>query len=82
MKTFREYLAEINKLAKDFPQSLDYQVIYSHDDEDNEFQRVINKPSLCQLENPKQKSYRNLELVGFYNEDDIVEKDCNAVIIN
>ncbi len=83
MITFGEYLRNMNKFAEMHPESLDYQVIYSHDDEGNEYQRVLtNTPSLVQLEDPNQKSYRNLEVLGFDCEDDINIEDCNAVIIN
>lgn len=82
MIKLKDYLQSLNELVKEFPEALEYQVIYSHDDEGNEYQRVVNFPSISQLESPEQKSYRNLELVGFYNGDDIIREDCNAVIIN
>ena len=84
MLLLKDYLENLNKFVKEFPEALEYQVIYSHDDEGNEYQRVINEPTLCQLEEPNQKSYRFLELVGFYDNNcmNIDRKDCNAVIIN
>ena len=84
MKTVKELIEELQQLVLLKPECENYQIIYSHDDEGNEYQRVINKLCLCQLENPEQKSYRFLELVGFYanDENDIMLEDCNAVIIN
>lgn len=80
MITVKELISNLQELIKLKPECENYQVIYSHDDEGNEYQRVINTPNLVQLKNPNQKSYRFLELVGHYN--DISLKDCNAVIIN
>lgn len=80
--TVKDLLNNIQKLIKLKPECLDYQIIYSHDDEGNEYQRIINEPTLCQLEDSNQKSYRNLELIGFFNNEDILLEDCNAVIIN
>lgn len=82
MITVKQLIKNLQELVKLKPECENYQIIYSHDDEGNEYQRVINEPNLCQLENPNQESYRFLELVGFLNNDDIVLKDCNAVIIN
>jgi len=82
MQTVKQLIENLQSLVKNYPECENYQIIYSHDDEGNEYQRVINKPSLCQLENPHQKSYRFLELVGFLNDEDVVRKDCNAVNIN
>jgi hypothetical protein len=80
MITVKQLISDLQELIKLKPECENYQVIYSHDDEGNEYQRVINNPNLVQLENPYQKSYRFLELVDYY--DDISLKDCNAVIIN
>ncbi len=80
MITVKELISNLQELIKLKPECENYQVIYSHDDEGNEYQRVINTPNLVQLKNPNQKSYRFLELVDYY--DDISLKDCNAVIIN
>lgn len=82
MITVKQLIKNLQELVKLKPECENYQIIYSHDDEGNEYQRVVNEPSLCQLESPNQQNYRNLELVGFLNNDDIVLEDCNAVIIN
>ena len=80
--TVKDLINSLQKLIEEFPECENYQIIYSHDDEGNEYQRVINTPTLCQIENPLQKSYRFLEVVGYYNNKDIVKEDCNAVMIN
>lgn len=82
MITVKQLIKNLQELIKLKPECENYQIIYSHDNEGNEYQRVINEPSLCQLENPNQESYRFLELVGFLNGEDIALEDCNAVIIN
>jgi hypothetical protein len=38
--TFEEYLSSLNKIAKEKPETLKYIVVYSHDDEGNNFQKV------------------------------------------
>ena len=84
MITVKELIDTLQTLLKKYPGCENYQIIYSHDDEGNEYQRVINIPGLVQLHDPNQESYRFLELVGFYDEesDEISLEDCNAVIIN
>ena len=84
MITFRRYLKELNEFANKYPQSLDCRVIYSRDDEGNEYQEVVNDiPIFVQLENPNARQYRNLEIVGFFELDDSISiEDCNAVLIN
>lgn len=82
MILFKQYLETLQEIAKKFPETLEFPVIYSHDDEGNEYQRVVNEPVLCQIENPEQKSYRNLEFIGIEDDDDINKKDCNALLIN
>ena len=82
MRKLKDYIKELTQLIENYPECAEYQVIYSHDDEGNEYQRVVNSPTLCQLHDPNQKSYRDLELVGYALEDDIAIEDCNAVVIN
>lgn len=84
MITVKQLIENLQNLVEKYPECENYQIIYSHDDEGNEYQRVINEPGLVQLDDPNQESYRFLELVGHFDEesDDIDLKDCNAVIIN
>jgi hypothetical protein len=78
--TFREYLKSLRELARDYPEKLDCPVIYSHDDEGNEYQKVNQFPALVQIENINEDRF--LELTGFHNDTNITFKDCNAIIIN
>lgn len=49
-------VGDLKKYLEEFPDDLP--IIYSHDDEGNEFQRVINQPSIYYIK--KQESYRFL----------------------
>lgn len=75
MILLKDYLKRLEDIVKANPKALDFQVIYSHDDEGNEYQRVINLPDEITLEDPNQKSYRFLEI------SDETEFT-NAIIIN
>ena len=57
MITVKELISNLQELIKLKPECENYQVIYSHDDEGNEYQRVINTPNLVQLKNPNQKFF-------------------------
>lgn len=70
--TLKVYLERLEHLIKQNPKVLNYQVIYSHDDEGNEYQKVYFEPSLCTI---KDLNERYLEI----DED---ETETNAVIIN
>lgn len=63
---FKDYLKAINELAEEYPESLEMEVIYSHDDEGNEYQKVINFPYLVEVEDLE--DYRNLEIL-IYDEE-------------
>lgn len=82
IKKVKDLIKALQNYVEKYPECAEYQILYSHDDEGNEYQRVINLPTICKLTNPLQKSYRFLEVEGFLSVefDDI--KDCNAVIIN
>jgi len=75
MILLKDFLKRLEDIVKANPQALEFQVIYSHDDEGNEYQRVINLPDEITLEDPNQKSYRFLEI------SDETEFT-NAIIIN
>jgi len=68
----KDYIAKLNKLAEKHP---DVEVIYSCDDEGNEFQKVHFPPSIGSIANPEDD--RNLE--WSHHSDDY---DVNAVCIN
>lgn len=80
MITLKEYLKELNKLVETYPNILNFPIVYSIDDEGNQYNKVINSPYLMQIEDISLDS--NLEIVGFLGEDNIDFLDCNAVIIN
>ena len=84
MITVKELINCLQEMIKKYPESENFPIIYSHDDDGNEYQIVVNRPAICQIEELDEKSYRNLELVGFLedNLEDIVFENCNAVIIN
>jgi len=71
----KEYLEELNQIVSDYPEVLEFEVIYSHDDEGNEFQKVNNSPTFTKVSNLE--DHRDLEL-----EDEEDLKNCNAVIVN
>ena len=72
----KEYIEALNGLSEDHPELLDMEVIYSSDDEGNNYQKVHNHPCAAQVENIKDWS---LEMVGI-GEEDVEEANC--VIIN
>ena len=81
MKTVRNLIDYLHKLIEDDPRVEDLPIIYSSDDEGNNYQKVHNLPELTQVED---LNAWNLEVVGYYDEDsdEIVKEDCNCVIIN
>jgi len=72
------YLERLEHLIKQNPKILNHQVIYSHDDEGNEYQKVYFEPSLCTIKDLSQQ-YLELE-EPIYDVTD--ETETNAVIIN
>lgn len=68
---FKDYLKQLNDLAKESPGSLDLEVIYGADDEGNRFQKVVFSPSFKKVEN-----------LGEYNLEVVDEGDINAICIN
>ena len=84
MITVKELINNLQEMIKEYPESENFPIIYSHDDEGNEYQIVTNNPSICQIHELNKKSYRNLELVEFLenSSENIVFKDCNEVKIN
>lgn len=76
----KEYIDKLNQLIEDYPKALGMEVIYSHDDEGNEYQKLWASPTLCQVEDIK--TSRFIEIVGFNGDEDILIEYCNAVCIN
>jgi hypothetical protein len=81
MITVNNLHAELTKLINDGHGELI--CFYSSDDEGNSYKKIHNEPTLAQVENLEEWE---LELVGFYDEDDFSEEidkeDVNAVCIN
>jgi hypothetical protein len=78
----REVLGYLNELVKVYPQSLEMEAInYS---ETNEWYKVWEVPTLCQVEDITGSDFEPLEMVGTYFEegDGIALEDCNAICIN
>ena len=46
-----QYLDNLNKMAKEHPEILEYDVIYSSDDEGNSFEMIYYTPSVGVFEN-------------------------------
>jgi hypothetical protein len=68
----QEYLDNLITMIKDNPKIAEFEVIYSHDDEGNEFQKVGMPPSLMRIDDLSQD--RNL--------DPWFDGDYNAICIN
>ena len=75
----KDWLKDLNSMIAVNPEILEYELIYSSDDEGNSFHKVISEPTLVQLEDVD-KYY--IELVGFDGDETINTKDCNAICIN
>jgi len=75
---FKEYLERINNIGTTYPDSLEYEVIYSHDDEGNEYQKVNNLPCLMEIININDNRF----LEQLYDNDDEPGLNINAVMIN
>ena len=71
--TLKDYLKELNRLVELHPESLEYEVIYSSDDEGNEYAKVNYLPSRMSIDNIEDDRF--LEL----SED---KNNYNAVIVN
>lgn len=69
----KRYLDSINKLVAAHPEVADYEVIYSHDDEGNEFQKVNSLPCLMLIDNIENNRYLEIIEVG---------EGFNAICIN
>jgi hypothetical protein len=91
MKTLKELSLEIVELLKKNPEFGDLPIIYSRDDEGNDYQAVHCTLSPLQVENIQE---RDLQVVGFlgskkYDYDTLEEleekveiKDINCICIN
>ena len=60
----KEYLKELNKLIAFHPEAMNYEVIYAHDDEGNEFQKVNCIPALLPINNIEDDRYLEIQDEG------------------
>lgn len=72
---FKNYLASLNKMAELHPETLEFEVVYSSDEEGNTFNRVVYEPTIGVFNGPYNGE--------FYSGDDIDEDmKPNAVCLN
>jgi hypothetical protein len=76
---FKEYLDHLNKMAEENPEILEYETIYSHDDEGNEYQKVNHLPCLMEIINVGDNRF----LEQAYDEEgEMPLENYNCVMIN
>ena len=74
--TLEKYLKHLNKIVEKNPEALKYELIYSKDDEGNDFKAVSYKPSLGFLDD-------DCEYTAKDSEDwDELEEEPNVICIN
>lgn len=72
----KEYLKHLNKIVEKNPEALEYEVIYSKDEEGNAFEEVFYKPSIGFLDDEN-------EYTAIDSEDWIeLEEQPNVICIN
>ena len=73
----KEYAELINKIANRYP---NLEVIYSKDDEGNDFQEVIYEPSIGYFEDNEYSAFSN----SITTDENVIlnEESCNAICIN
>ena len=69
---FKEYLKELNKLAEDRPESLEFDVITAGDDEGNSYHSVYYSPVIGQLR----------DFTFYESKSDESESPSNVVLLN
>ncbi len=74
-----KFIENLIKIQNKYPQSKDWNVIYSSDDEGNNYFNVKYDLSLTQVHDLDE---RYLEIVGLLGDNNIDIRDINCVIIN
>jgi len=77
----KEYIESLQKIAEERPETLEWELISSIDDEGNGYNKVQNEPSTCLFE------FEDGELLSYeYDENDeeieVPESKHNCIIIN
>lgn len=80
MITVKELINNLQEMIKEYPESENFPIIYSHDDEGNEYQKINNYPCLIQIQDLTQNRF--LEVIKFQGQESINIKDYNAILIN
>lgn len=78
----KEFLNNLNEFVKDNPKALDYEVIYSADEEGNGYNMIWFEPSDGVYNEEDKEFYSRGNLLEEPEEYEYTEKDCNAVCIN
>jgi hypothetical protein len=80
-QTVQDLIDNLQKLVKIKPECKDFPIIYSTDDEGNEYSKIYYIPNFTQVGDLEE---RYLEVIGHYSKDNdyIALEDCNCVIIN
>lgn len=68
---FKEYLKNLQELAEEHPEALEFDVVYGIDDEGNAFHDVVFTPTIGY--------YHGNE---FDSNDDVSKKEYNSVCVN
>jgi len=72
MNTLRQYIKDLQEFAKDYPETLDLKVVYSHDDGGNAYQEINTSNGGFAIS----KGYHEDRDFTYYGESS------NAVLIN
>jgi len=75
---FKSYVESLNKILAENPESAEYDVIYSHDDEGNNFQKVNYDGTIGYFDGTYYGDFTKLSQL---EEEDIYEKP-NAICVN
>lgn len=79
---FKEYIKNINKFAEENPESLEMEVLYSKDNESNEFNKIYDAPILGNFDEDDKDFISNEQIIEPENEYDKDDYPLNAVCIN
>jgi hypothetical protein len=75
---FKEYLENLNKLAKENPEFLDFEVVSAADDEGNSYDTVSYGPGVGHFDSDESEFVPTSQL----REWDLDESSLNAICIN